>query len=103
MLGVGAANAGKATVSRTEAASFTRVRYRTTEVRGLKIFYREAGDPRKPTLLLLHGFPSSSHMFRELMPLRKTFIWWRPTTPVPASATIRRPRNSRQLSTGWPT
>ena len=69
MLGVGAANAGKATVSRTEAASFTRVRYRTTEVRGLKIFYREAGDPRKPTLLLLHGFPSSSHMFRELMPL----------------------------------
>lgn len=34
----------------------------------LNVFYREAGSPTKPTLLLLHGFPSSSHMFRDLIP-----------------------------------
>ena len=44
------------------------VHYRTVEVDGLKIFYREAGDPRAPGLLLLHGFPSSSFMFRDLIP-----------------------------------
>ena len=44
------------------------VAYKTVKVDGLDIFYREAGDPQKPTLLLLHGFPSSSHMFRELIP-----------------------------------
>jgi pimeloyl-ACP methyl ester carboxylesterase len=41
--------------------------YRTTEIDGLKIFYREAGDRKNPTLLLLHGFPASSFMFRELI------------------------------------
>lgn len=41
--------------------------YRTTEIDGLKIFYREAGDPKNPALLLLHGFPASSFMFRELI------------------------------------
>lgn len=39
------------------------------EVDGLRLFYRQAGDPLLPTLVLLHGFPSSSHMFRDLMPL----------------------------------
>ncbi|WP_241127553.1 alpha/beta fold hydrolase [Novosphingobium terrae] len=43
--------------------------YRSVDVDGFDIFYREAGDPAKPTILLLHGFPSSSHMFRELIPL----------------------------------
>lgn len=43
-------------------------KHRTVEVDGLDIFYREAGDPAHPTLLLLHGFPSSSHMFRNLIP-----------------------------------
>jgi len=43
--------------------------YNTVKVDGLEIFYREAGDPKKPTILLLHGFPSSSHMFRNLIPL----------------------------------
>ena len=38
-------------------------------VEGRQIFYREAGDPTAPTLLLLHGFPTSSHMFRNLIPL----------------------------------
>jgi len=47
----------------------TMIRYRTAAVDGQKLFYREAGDPAAPTLLLLHGFPSSSHMFRDLIPL----------------------------------
>ncbi|MBR1849751.1 MAG: alpha/beta hydrolase [Bacteroidales bacterium] len=46
----------------------TQIKYKTIQVEDCKIFYRETGDPQKPTLLLLHGFPSSSHMFRELMP-----------------------------------
>jgi pimeloyl-ACP methyl ester carboxylesterase len=37
-------------------------------VRGLKMFYREAGTKTSPTIVLLHGFPSSSHMFRNLIP-----------------------------------
>jgi pimeloyl-ACP methyl ester carboxylesterase len=45
------------------------VHYRTVDVDGVKIFYREAGPAAAPTLLLLHGFPTSSHMFRELIPL----------------------------------
>lgn len=44
------------------------VRFNTVDVDGLKIFYREAGDKTRPTLLLLHGFPSASHMFRDLIP-----------------------------------
>ena len=44
-------------------------KYRTATVDGLRIFYREAGRPDAPTLLLLHGFPTSSHMFRDLIPL----------------------------------
>jgi pimeloyl-ACP methyl ester carboxylesterase len=47
----------------------TKISYRTTNVDGLKIFYREAGRADAPTLLLLHGFPTSSHMFRNLIPL----------------------------------
>jgi len=43
-------------------------RYRHADVDGLKIFYREAGSKDSPTLLLLHGFPTSSHMFRNLIP-----------------------------------
>src|SRR6201994_4209870 len=43
--------------------------YRTADVDGRKVFYREAGAADAPKLLLLHGFPSSSHMFRDLIPL----------------------------------
>jgi len=43
------------------------INYKTVEVNGLDVFYREAGDKNAPTLLLLHGFPTSSHMFRNLM------------------------------------
>ena len=42
--------------------------YRSIDVDGYEVFYREAGDHSKPTLLLLHGFPTSSHMFRDLLP-----------------------------------
>ena len=43
------------------------VEYKFAEANGCKVFYREAGDKAKPTILLLHGFPSASHMYRELM------------------------------------
>ncbi|WP_176059651.1 alpha/beta hydrolase [Paraburkholderia sp. BCC1876] len=42
--------------------------YRTADVDGFNVFYREAGRPGAPKLLLLHGFPSSGHMFRDLIP-----------------------------------
>lgn len=48
--------------------TYIMIHYRTATVDGRSIFYREAGDPQRPTLLLLHGFPSSSHMFRDLIP-----------------------------------
>jgi pimeloyl-ACP methyl ester carboxylesterase len=47
----------------------TAIRYRTADVDGGKIFYREAGPVGAPKLLLLHGFPSAGHMFRDLIPL----------------------------------
>ena len=50
------------------ASSYEEVKYKTVEIDGLDIFYREAGNPDNPTILLLHGFPTSSHMFRDLIP-----------------------------------
>jgi len=48
--------------------------YHHADVNGRKIFYREAGSKASPTIVLLHGFPSSSHMFRDLIPqLAKNF------------------------------
>jgi pimeloyl-ACP methyl ester carboxylesterase len=44
------------------------VSFKTAQVNGCKVFYREAGDPQAPAVLLLHGFPTSSHMFRNLIP-----------------------------------
>jgi pimeloyl-ACP methyl ester carboxylesterase len=46
----------------------TAVNYRKADVDGLKVFYRQAGSTDAPTLLLLHGFPSAGHMFRDLIP-----------------------------------
>ena len=43
--------------------------YRTADIDGFKVFYREAGRAGAPKLLLLHGFPSAGHMFRDLIPL----------------------------------
>ena len=42
--------------------------YHTTKINGVEIFYREAESKNKPTILLLHGYPTSSHMFRNLIP-----------------------------------
>lgn len=47
----------------------TAISYRTVEVDGMKVFYRESLNPGAPKLLLLHGFPTSSHMFLNLIPL----------------------------------
>lgn len=47
----------------------TTIHYRSADVDGFNVFYREVGRPGAPKLLLLHGFPSSSHMFRDLIPL----------------------------------
>jgi len=44
------------------------VRYLTADVAGFKVFYRQAGSPGAPKLLLLHGFPTAGHMFRDLIP-----------------------------------
>lgn len=45
------------------------ITYKHADVRGLKIFYRDAGDKEAPTIVLLHGFPTSSFMFRNLIPM----------------------------------
>ena len=55
-------------VAQTEPAAST-VRYHQMKVDGVSIFYREAGPTSAPTILLLHGYPSSSYMFRDLIPL----------------------------------
>ena len=52
--------------ARTNADAKTR--FRTVDVDGTNIFYREAGSRDRPAVLLLHGFPSASHMFRDLIP-----------------------------------
>jgi pimeloyl-ACP methyl ester carboxylesterase len=49
-------------------SQFPRTTFHTLEADGVKIFYREAGPADAPVLLLLHGYPTSSHMFRELIP-----------------------------------
>ncbi|WP_431210360.1 alpha/beta hydrolase [Puia sp. P3] len=45
------------------------VNYRTTKVHDLNVFYRESGPKNAPTILLLHGYPTSSHMYRQLIPI----------------------------------
>jgi pimeloyl-ACP methyl ester carboxylesterase len=60
-------HAGAATCA-SDHASIPVVHYRTVKVDGVDIFYREAGPAGAPTVALLHGFPTSSHMFRNLIP-----------------------------------
>ena len=55
-----------ATIQSSNKSTLTQ--YHTTSIDGVDIFYREAGLKEKPTILLLHGFPTSSHMYRNLMP-----------------------------------
>ncbi len=52
----------------TPAAAAVHVRYQTAKIDGIDVFYREAGPKTAPTVLLLHGFPTSSQMFRDLIP-----------------------------------
>jgi pimeloyl-ACP methyl ester carboxylesterase len=52
-----------------EVTIMSTLKFRTADVDGFKVFYREAGAATAPKLLLLHGFPSASHMFRDLIPL----------------------------------
>lgn len=68
-LSVGVASAHPMGTEAGHMDKFEKVRYRSVQVDGIKIFYREAGDPKRPSILLLHGFSSSSHMFRDLLPL----------------------------------
>ncbi|MFT7595943.1 MAG: pimeloyl-ACP methyl ester carboxylesterase [Paracoccaceae bacterium] len=61
-------NAFALTTDQGADASLTKVHYRSAEIQGVNIAYREAGNPDNPTVLLLHGFPTSSQMFRNLIP-----------------------------------
>jgi pimeloyl-ACP methyl ester carboxylesterase len=53
--------------SSVQAKNLPSINYRTVTINNIDIFYREAGNPQNPTILLLHGFPTSSHMFRDLI------------------------------------
>ncbi|MGE5765953.1 MAG: alpha/beta fold hydrolase [Bacteroidota bacterium] len=57
-----------ATLATAPAHAAPQVRYVSAVIDGVEIAYREAGDPARQTVLLLHGFPTSSHMFRDLIP-----------------------------------
>jgi pimeloyl-ACP methyl ester carboxylesterase len=59
---------GTATQSHSTRAAIPRVSFHTVVADGVNVFYREAGAQDAPVVLLLHGYPTSSHMFRELMP-----------------------------------
>ena len=59
---------GLLSASSALAGEHTQVHYGNVEIDGTNIFYREAGDKTNPTVLLLHGFPTSSHMYRDLIP-----------------------------------
>lgn len=63
----GTASANAIAVTRKDDPMIA-VRYRTQQVGNVEVFYREAGPVDAPVLLLLHGFPSASHMFRDLIP-----------------------------------
>ena len=58
------AGARKQSQTRTTGTPGVHVQYKTVTIDGLEVFYREAGPSGAPVVLLLHGFPTSSHMFR---------------------------------------
>ncbi len=55
--------------SKNQYVSAASIHYRYVNANGLNVFYREAGPADAPTILLLHGYPTSSHMFRDLIPI----------------------------------
>ena len=65
-------------------------KYRHAPVDGIKVFYREGGPANAPAILLLHGFRTSSHMFRNLIPaLADSYHVVAPDLPASASQTVR--------------
>jgi hypothetical protein len=64
----GVGNATSQSIGWLSAAPATE--FKTAHVAGLRLFYREAGDPSKPTIVLLHGFPSSSYQFHNYAIIR---------------------------------
>ena len=60
--------AGSVALAEGESGNDSQTLYKTVKIDGLDIFYREAGPKDAPTIILLHGFPTSSHMFRNLIP-----------------------------------
>src|SRR5262245_28688800 len=68
LTGAALARSTSVRAEQTATAEQIHTRYKTAQIDGLKLFYREAGSPAAPALLLLHGFPTSSHMFRDLIP-----------------------------------
>jgi pimeloyl-ACP methyl ester carboxylesterase len=63
----GEASTISASAPEKDSQKSNRIEYRKIKVEDIEIFYREAGDREKPVILLLHGFPSSSHMYRDLI------------------------------------
>jgi pimeloyl-ACP methyl ester carboxylesterase len=66
--GVGTMWKARAVERKDMGGAPNRTLHRTVQIHGVKIFYREAGPKNAPTILLLHGFPTSSHMFRNMIP-----------------------------------
>ena len=65
----GMARAAMAGLPKPKASPMSTIHYRRQKVGEVEVFYREAGPADAPVILLLHGFPSASHMFRDLIPL----------------------------------
>ena len=77
--------------------------FKTADVAGLRLFYREAGDPSKPTIVLLHGFPSSSYQFHDLIPrLADRFHVIAPDYPGMGYSEAPDRRSCDRPSTTWP-
>lgn len=67
--GITTAQAATEKTMTSSVQTFQQVHYRYAQVNDVKVFYREAGNPANPTVLLLHGFPTSSFMYRNLIPI----------------------------------
>jgi len=74
--GVFMTGCGAEQASKVAAPKKSPTLYKTIKVDGLDIFYREAGPKNAPTILLLHGFPTSSQMFRNLIPALSIDIYY---------------------------